>query len=791
MSSKKVQKKIDTLISKKEVDDEPRIMPKIYQKDISIDSIPIPSIIKERIKKMFYYLYPNQVEAVSSFYGIPILREVVESKHLIAKSIGDRVILKKSKNNVITTATSSGKTFIAHFFIMQYLTDCPENNLAIYVVPLQALGTEKYNEFSQLYDGLYNVGLVIGSETKIGKEDRKYNILITTYEKMDHLLQTSREEIFSRLKCVVFDEIHWVNADKRGEVIERCIAKIRTSDVPILGLSATIGNINEFEKWLDAIVFTSSFRPVPLTKGLFINNTLKFYENGEVIKEEIYTSSEKGIKSFHLCLLDLFKKKDGVLYFRQSRRNVKSEALKLLKIIQKNVEMKPSGLELPSIVSEEDKNLQECIQYRVAFHHAGLSSDNRAYIEEKFIKKEILLLIPTPTLAAGVNVPAKWVFADYMAFRDGGYSPLPISEMHQMFGRSGRPQFDTEGYGILYAGDDPKPMIDNFLVSTYFTDEEDIVESKLSLDNIAMSCLGMIAGNYAKDIESLFSILKNTLAYHQSLYFRTNLRYCIQRALKDMSENLPRLLNEKEGSFLVTTFGSIVNQLYLDPKLAIKMDNFISDIDSNINPIMILLFIFDNTDVPKVMYKKTDTLWLSKAIEKLKSNEIIDSDSDFDLSAIKTALMLVGEGYAPIVWADNDTKEDEFCNNYDISMGDIEHICGSRGTINWILNGFKRIASFERKNEISEIFDNLEIRLKYGISNNLVNLCKLKQVGKSRAKALWDNGYRTIHDVSIADPNLIAKIKIGDGVIGKYAFAIQKDAMDKIKRKSKLGSETV
>ena len=102
------------------------------------------------------------------------------------------------------------------------------------------------------------------------------------------------------------------------------------------------------------------------------------------------------------------------------------------------------------------RTLAVCVSKGAAFHHAGLSRQERGVIEEAFRKGHIKCISSTPTLAAGLNLPARRVIIrDYLRFAAGeGMQPIPASEYHQMAGRAGRPRLDPYGEAVLIAKDE-------------------------------------------------------------------------------------------------------------------------------------------------------------------------------------------------------------------------------------------------------------------------------------------------------------------------------------------------
>lgn len=182
--------------------------------------------------------------------------------------------LFKDENLLVCTPTASGKTLVAELaFLNAVLHD---KGKAVYIVPLRALASEKYKQFTKDYPML-KIGLSSGdldeSDTYLATKD----VIITTSEKFDSLLRHKAPWI-PKLKTVVIDEIHLLNDPSRGPTLEIIITILRKElkNIQLIGLSATIGNPEELAKWLKAKLIKDSWRPVKLRKGVYFDGEIEF-----------------------------------------------------------------------------------------------------------------------------------------------------------------------------------------------------------------------------------------------------------------------------------------------------------------------------------------------------------------------------------------------------------------------------------------------------------------------------------------------------------------------------------
>lgn len=184
--------------------------------------------------------------------------------------------LLDDKNLLVCTPTASGKTLIAELAMLNNIYNGVGK--AIYIVPLKALATEKYKQFSTKYRDI-KVGMSIGDTDSPGSHLSNYDLIITTSEKLDSLIRHHSPWIRD-VKTVVVDEIHLLNDQGRGPTLEILITilKMMLKGMQFIGLSATIGNPTELAEWLDAELVEDTWRPVELKKGVMEDFVVDYYD---------------------------------------------------------------------------------------------------------------------------------------------------------------------------------------------------------------------------------------------------------------------------------------------------------------------------------------------------------------------------------------------------------------------------------------------------------------------------------------------------------------------------------
>ncbi|MEC8312334.1 MAG: DEAD/DEAH box helicase [Candidatus Thermoplasmatota archaeon] len=403
-------------------------------------------------------------------------------------------------SSLIAIPTASGKSLIAYIAIIRKLLLEEIGSKAVYIVPLKALATEKYDELKSLGEALnLTIGLGIGDATSETKKINECDILVCTSEKLDSLMR-NRSETMSNVSIIVADEFHLLNDASRGPTLEINLTKLRhlKPKAQIVALSATVGNCTELANWLNAELIISDWRPVALEYSTYHDLHLE----PRLVQSSARTSKPSNLKpprdltgpKSHptwVALDDSIDNGGQLLIFVGTRKSAESEAIKLAKRVRKKMlkefpekiskfEDVASSIEGHRQSAMADK-LIECVKGGTAFHHAGLTHGQRKIVEQAFKDGLITCLTATPTLAAGVNLPARRVLVrDIKRWDDGMSRPLPVMEVRQMLGRAGRPKYDDFGEAwVLCKGTDGWEIAD-MVSERYFFGEVEPIVSKLS-----------------------------------------------------------------------------------------------------------------------------------------------------------------------------------------------------------------------------------------------------------------------------------------------------------------------
>ncbi|MEM0085241.1 MAG: ATP-dependent DNA helicase [Candidatus Methanomethylicia archaeon] len=704
---------------------------------MKIRELPIPNTIKNILEKHgIIELYPPQIQAIKS--GV-----------LNGKSI------------VLAIPTAAGKTLIAELAITKRLIE--NGGKALYLTPLKALASEKYEEFKKYEEAGLKVAISTGDYDNPEPWLKQYDIIVMTNEKADSILRNKPSWI-NDINIVVADEIHLINDQERGPTLEVVLSKLQliNPNTQIIGLSATIMNSDEISEWLNAKLIKSEWRPVPLRKGVYIDGKI-VYEDKSVIE----VTREK-MDPCEALTKQILEEGGQVLIFTNTRNNSRETAFKLIPLISKYIKANEKR-ELMSIAneilsSEETTRVSEelatCIRNGVAFHHAGLSANQRSTIEKGFREFKIKVICATPTLAAGVNLPARRVIIKNYYRYDSitGYQTIPILEYHQMAGRAGRPKYDENGDAILIARTIQEQ---EFLMENYVKAPPERIWSKLASESALRShILAIISTDFVKTEEEIMEFMRKTFYYKQYGEER-QLMKVLRRVLGFLIENeMVKILGEYMNA---TKLGFRVSQLYIDPLSAVYIIRGLQK-KRKASEIAYLHLVSTTPDMPKLhITRRERSLLISKIMEMggellINMEECEDEiDQTIMLQALKTAMMLND-------WI-NEEKEDDIIDKYDVGPGDIYTIAL---TTQWLTYSAAEICKVLGLTNHIQKLEELTSRLEYGCKPELLELVQLRGIGRVRARLLYRAGYKSIEDLKKAKIEDLRKIPLmGEETIKK------------------------
>ncbi|MHB8602660.1 MAG: DEAD/DEAH box helicase [Nitrosotalea sp.] len=657
--------------------------------------------------------------------------------------------LLEGKNILVSAPTASGKTLIAILAIIKHLSE--KRGKIIYLSPLKALASEKFNEFKKLgsVDLGKNMKIQIStgdfdvSDKNLGQND----ILVLTNEKMDSIIRQGAEWI-DQISLVIADEVHLLGDDDRGPTLEIVLTKLKLlpQRPQILALSATVTNADEIADWLECKLVHSEWRPVPLSEGVYDQGIVTMQDRK---KFEIQTS----IRGPPVDLgLDSLNNGGQAILFAETRTRSVSLATKASEAVAKtlNNEEKEILEKISQKILDDNehtelvKTLAGLIKNGVAFHHAGLNPNCRDLIESEFRNKRIKILASTPTLAAGVNLPARRVVIANVSRYDAKYGankPISILEYKQLCGRAGRPQYDKYGEAIIVGNSNSDEIFDY-----YINGIPEPISSKLTGDKaLRIHLLSFVSTNPGIKGEDIVEFFSKTLSGSQER--KTTIKFHIQISLRYLESE--DLVKQKGGRYIATEFGKKTSTLYIDPLTAVLFRKSLEKVPTKGHTLGLLHIITISEDFfPKFSLRNKDYEFVSTLIENY-ADQLIEPISEYDCNRSLLAIHF---------WI-NESSEIFLSDNFGIESGDMHRMTE---TADWLIHALYEIAKLEKKDEILTEIDDLRSRIVYGIKEELVDLVKIKGIGRVRARILFKNGIKTAEDLSVISVERLAKIdKIG------------------------------
>jgi helicase len=726
---------------------------------MKIESLDLPDEIKSfYLDSGIRELYPPQAEAVE--------KGLLEGKNLLA-----------------AIPTASGKTLLAELAMLKSIL---AGGKALYIVPLRALASEKFSRFREFSELGIRVGISTGDydlkDEGLGAND----IIVATSEKTDSLLRNETAWM-QEISVLVADEIHLIDSADRGPTLEITLSKLRRINpaCQILALSATVGNADELAAWLDAELIVSEWRPTQLLEGVLLNGT--FYCKD---KEKAIVQSTKD-EAINLAL-DTLKEGGQCLVFESSRKNCMAFAKKSASTVKKilSAEDKESLSVIADEVLENSETdiatvLAACIRSGTAFHHAGLTTPLRELVENGFRKGRIKLISSTPTLAAGLNLPARRVIIrSYKRYStEEGMQPIPVLEYKQMAGRAGRPRLDPYGEAVLLARSYEEFV---FLFENYIEADAEDIWSKLGTEKaLRTHVLSTISNGFAHTKEELMDFLEATFFAFQ--YSNFGLSTVVDECLgflrhEGMLENTDALLS--------TSFGKLVSRLYVDPLSASRIAQGLREAKTLTE--LTLLHLICSTPDMRLLYMRREDYQEVNDYAMTHADEFVKVPSPFNmaeyewfLGEVKTALLLME-------WI-REKPENEICLNFGVGEGDIHAIADIAEWIMHVTSQLARLLDLKGVREASE----LEKRIHYGAGPELMELLDIRSIGRVRARKLYEAGLRSTADLSGADPEKVAALlgpKISERVfrqIGKSEFIPKATGTKSSENDSNTGQRTI
>jgi len=694
---------------------------------LRVEELPVPEPAKQVIiSSGITELYPPQEEAIKA--------GALEGRNL-----------------VLASPTASGKTLVAELCALKHLLE--KDGKVLYLTPLRALANEKFTEFKK-YTAIkkrsgrkISVGISTGDFDSSDPWLERHDIIITTNEKADSLLR-HRAKWMDEISLVIVDEVHLLNESERGPTLEVVLARLMqvSPDAQILALSATVKNAEEAAEWLKAESITTEWRPVVLKEGVLLHNEAQF-KDGSAIKIEKRSANPAMNLALHTI-----KTGGQALIFAATRKNSVSLATKaasevealLSKPLKRSLERLAEEIVAAGERTRISDLLAELVRHGVAFHHAGLGGAHRRLIENAFRDGKVKVLTATPTLAFGVNLPARMVVIhDYRRYEPGyGYYPITVLEYKQMSGRAGRPRYDRIGESVLIAKTEDER---DYLMESYVLAQPERIWSKLAVERILRGhVLATIAADFAHTEQGIYDFFGKTFYAYQ--YDPRAIKAVIVKILKFLYDE--KMIEVSGDSIYATRFGRRISELYIDPVSGVVIRDALQRRAPLLNDLSFLHLIAHTPDMfPRLRPYSQEIDELALFVDQHRSEFMFDVPDEWEdriayedfLGEAKTAWVLQA-------WIE-ETTEEQMIEQFRVQPGDLYRVIESA---RWLLYATHELGRLFGHKDMLQSLDMVMERIEKGVKAELLPLVRLEGIGRVRARILYNANLKTIEDLKKA-----------------------------------------
>ncbi|NXH46161.1 HELQ Helicase, partial [Dicaeum eximium] len=738
---------------------------------------------------------------IGPFYGLPskvkdLFRQLrgIETLYEWQHDCLTLESLQQRKNLIYSLPTGGGKTLVAEIIILQELL-CRQKDVLV-ILPYVAIVQEKV-----WMQGLSSFGIELGFlvEEYAGSKGRfppikrraKKSLYIATIEKghalVNSLIETER---INDLGLVVVDELHMLGEGSRGAVLEITLAKVlyTSKKTQIIGMSATLNNVGDLQKFLRAEYYTNNFRPVELKEYIKIRDTIYAVdsktENGFAFSRLLnfkYSSNlEKADPDHIIALVTEVIPKYSCLIFCPTKKNCENVASMVCKYLKKEFRAHREKEKQDLIKSLKSIGngtvcpvLKQTIPFGVAYHHSGLTNDERKSIEEAYSSGVLCLLACTATLAAGVNLPARRVIlrAPYV-----GNDFLKKNQYKQMIGRAGRAGIDSAGESILIVQEKDKHLVQDLVHSPLENCYSNLLlELTKGMQSLLLSLVGLKIAVTHEEVDNfmcctLLGVQQQLLPKEKSLseITKDGLENLIEKGL--LKGRISGKDHSSKSTLTITPLGKATykssidlaycNLLYRELKKGLEglvlQSNlhllYLSapyDMSSTCSPDW-MIYLRQFNQLSAAEQKVADIVGVPESfITKKASGQAIRKNVD---NAVVNRLYLTFVLYALL----KETNVWSVAEKFNLSRGYVQNLLSSAASFASCLLHFCQ--ELEEFWVYKALLTELTKQLTYCVKTELIPLMEVAGVLEARAKQLYNAGYKTLAHLANANPETLVRM---------------------------------
>ncbi|XP_029175852.1 DNA polymerase theta [Nylanderia fulva] len=691
--------------------------------------------------------------------------------------LSNHQVMQERKNLVYSAPTSAGKTLVAEILLIKTILE--RKKKVIFILPFVSVVREKMYYFQDLLSdiGIRVEGFMGGNVPHGGFAAT--HVAIATIEKANSLVNHLMEENdLSSLGAVIIDELHLLGDPNRGYLLELLLTKlkymtVRNDDINIqlIGMSATLPNLVLLAKWLNAELYNTEFRPIPLNEYCKIGDSIYDNKLNLVRKLTELPELEQDVDNILQLCIETIKSSHSVLIFCPTKKWCEKLAEQIAAAFYKlgckntvlgemlrkeinNVLIQETLEQLKRSPSGLDNILKNTISFGIAFHHAGLTMDERDIIEGSFRTGSLRVLIATSTLSSGVNLPARRVIIRSPLF---GNTPLNTLTYKQMIGRAGRMGKDSAGESILICKPTERNTASSLLSATL-----DPIESCLNdFTLLIRALLEAVASEVLYTLEDLKLYINCTLL---SLSEPSDIQTFSDEAIKFLLDNEFLLLQttERETRWVATPLGKACLAASIPPREGLFLFEELQKarrcfvLDTELHVIYLVTPLSAGCQIGTVDWMVFHELWNTMSESERRVGKLIGVEERFVMSAIKgvikpgKSLNIHRRFYSALALHDlvKEVPLHVVCKKYGCCRGVLQTLQQSASTYAGMVTQFCKQLGWDCMELLVSQF---QTRLQFGVCRELLDLLRLPMLNGLRARSLYKQGITCVADLAVAN----------------------------------------
>ncbi|KAM7219136.1 DNA polymerase theta [Rhypophila decipiens] len=696
---------------------------------------------------------------------------------------------------------------------------------------------EKQKQQKQLWvpradkDTIRVVGFFGGSKVKASWND--FDIGVCTIEKANSLINAAIDDCsISKLKAVVLDECHMIDDGYRGYLLELLATKLLClgQEIQIVGMSATLTNIRLLKDWLRGHSYETHYRPVPIEEHLVYEG--KVYPAGSTasilktltqldsnsknrqphqsgvgpreaqhhvryIKSSEYKELQDPVTNAIVSLAnETVRAGYGVLVFSSSRAGCESDAVLISRALPPLAEADPVVREkrldllgeLRSLSTGLDPKLEITIPAGVAFHHAGLTTEERELVASAYDAGVLKVCVATCSLAAGINLPARRVILHNARM---GRDLVGPAMLRQMRGRAGRKGKDEVGETYLCCRKSDLEAVVDLMHAELPQISSCLISDKR---RIRRALLEVIAIRLATSRESLDDYISRTMLYLSEE--PQSVQQTVEESLVEL-QNMEFITMDQYHNFEATKLGRAIVAASVDPEDGIFIH---AELQSALKAFVLdgeMHVLYTFTPIPdlntvsinwRIFWNEMEQLDESGlrvmkflGLKPVQVNKMLHGDTLKETTPEeKKTARRYHRFYLALQLRDlcNEVPIHRVAQKYDTPRGMVQNLAQ---TCQGSAAGMIKFCESMGWGAMAAALDHFSDRLKAGARSDLMALAKITFVKSRTARIFWDNGFKTVAAVANAEPQELLPI-----LMQAQPNKVRLEARDEQKYKDKL-----